>query len=255
MKSKPLLFLSILLSLVVAFAPAMPTNAAISIVPADCQDEDGCNICELVKMFTNGATIIGGALGVNALLLFLIGGFMLIFSGGNPDRVQRGKKLLVGTITGIAIVFLAWFAVNTLVRIAAVSGAKAPGIQGSAKIFSEEWWDFSYCQAKTSTSCVGLYVGELCGFGECTTSGSACSCFRPLKAEGDDKLCSEDVAGADAASSEGKKCACTSSCTILKEQTNKEYACITEKQSESGYTVASGYSCPQEGYVCALKNE
>jgi len=42
------------------------------------------------------------------LLMFIYGGFIMIFSGGSPDRVQKGKQTLLNAIIGLVIVFSAY---------------------------------------------------------------------------------------------------------------------------------------------------
>lgn len=230
---------------------------SFSLVPPDCQDEDGCNICEVVKIFTNAATIIATVLSSVALLMFVIGGFMMIFSGGQPEKVERGKKVLIGTITGIGIVFLAWLAVNIIVRVSATSGkSSAGGVVATTKIFGKDWWNFNSCQPALPITCKGLSVGELCGGGECNANSksAACSCYRPIDPSGDSSVCLDDATSADTATAKGQKCYCSAQCTRLKKKTNRDYTCISSKQAEKGYTEAVGISCADPEKVCALKN-
>lgn len=237
-------------------ATAPPKRFSFSLVPPSCQDEDGCNICEIVKIFTNAADIISAVLSAAALLMFIFGGFMLIFSGGQPERVERGKKILIGTITGLGIVFLAWFAVNVIVRISASSGTNSSGgVDTTTKIFTQDWWEFNKCEPTLPISCAGLSVGELCGSGDCAgkTKSAACSCYRPINSDGDSNTCLSDGNTVDEANSKNKKCFCASQCTRLAKKSKRGYLCLTEKQAAAGYTTATGISCPDPVEVCALK--
>jgi hypothetical protein len=53
--------------------------------------------------------IISGSL---ALLAFIVGGLMFILSHGNRELVEKGKAALIGATIGLAIVFLAFTAVD-----------------------------------------------------------------------------------------------------------------------------------------------
>lgn len=46
-----------------------------------------------------------GIIGSVALLFFVYGGFVFILSQGNPDRVKKGKDILVSAVIGIVIAF------------------------------------------------------------------------------------------------------------------------------------------------------
>jgi uncharacterized BrkB/YihY/UPF0761 family membrane protein len=45
---------------------------------------------------------IGGA-----ILMFAIGGLMIIYSGGEASRVQAGKDIITGTVIGLVLMLLA----------------------------------------------------------------------------------------------------------------------------------------------------
>ena len=53
--------------------------------------------------------ILSGSL---ALLAFIVGGLMLILSGGNKEMVERGKASLKGATIGLVVVLLAFTAIS-----------------------------------------------------------------------------------------------------------------------------------------------
>lgn len=269
--------IKIILTLVVAFLAPIAANA-FSIVPPSCQDSDGCNICEVALAFTNAADIIAGLLGAVALLFFIIGGFFLILSSGNEQRIETGKKILVGTVTGLAIVFLAWFAVNFVVRVAyqGSNPDKSGGISESSAdsnvtVFGVKtsWWALPTC-SPSLTKCAGKYIGEACGnIGDCAGGGS-CTCFRATAKEGDNNTCSgteEDATSLSAAAATTKKeCYCATPCTQQKYiayKTNggilKEYSCIEKTAYEADaklkapkYQKIDNISCATTTQVCVI---
>jgi hypothetical protein len=58
---------------------------------------------------TQWVLILSGSL---ALLAFVVGGFMFILSAGNKDLVQKGKNSLIAAVIGLAVVLLAFTAIN-----------------------------------------------------------------------------------------------------------------------------------------------
>jgi len=49
-----------------------------------------------------------GVTGVIALIMFIWGGMLWMFSGGSPDKVKRGRDTLVWATLGIVIIFASY---------------------------------------------------------------------------------------------------------------------------------------------------
>lgn len=94
-----------------------------------------CSVCDFVNVFLNAARFGLGLLGVISLVMFIWGGLMWIMSGGNTERVSKGKSVLTGTVIGIIIVLLAWVVINAIV--VQLTGKKTP--EGVGLIFSNPW--------------------------------------------------------------------------------------------------------------------
>ncbi|MFH1838297.1 MAG: pilin [Candidatus Kuenenbacteria bacterium] len=67
-----------------------------------------CSICDIIRMVVGLAKYILGFIGALALLLFIWGGFGLIISAGNEEKVKKNKGILIGTLVGILIILAAW---------------------------------------------------------------------------------------------------------------------------------------------------
>lgn len=52
-----------------------------------------------------------------AVLLFAIGGILLLVFGGSEDKRVLGKKMLTNTLIGLLIVMLAWLGVDTIIKV------------------------------------------------------------------------------------------------------------------------------------------
>lgn len=232
----------------------------LTIVPKDCQDKDGCDICEVSKIFTNAANLIAGAVSAVALLMFILGGLFWIFSGGVESRVETGKKILLGTVSGLALVFVAWFGVNVIVRTAALSGGKATSKIFTSGTFSKEWWSFEGCYPTLPTTCEGLNIGAACGFGACssgTYKDPNCQCYRASDLTGDTATCDgKDTADISVAKDTKKKqCMCTDTCKVYADTTaGAGYVCTasaTVDAAPTRYDKNTTLTCAVKNTVCA----
>ena len=72
-----------------------------------------------------------GLLGIIALLLILYGGFLWMTAVGEPERVEKAKKVLINAAIGLAIILTSFaisqFVLNALVDATTEGGAGAPG--------------------------------------------------------------------------------------------------------------------------------
>jgi hypothetical protein len=72
---------------------------------------------------TTAARIINvslGFLGIIAVAIVLLGGFKYMVSGGNTEKTEDARKLIVSGIIGLAIILSAWaitgFVINNLIN-------------------------------------------------------------------------------------------------------------------------------------------
>jgi len=76
------------------------------------------DIREVIMLIIN---VILGFLAVIAIALIFFGTFSLMMSGGDEDKADKGKKLIVAGVIGLAIIFtsyaIAIFVVRSLVNV------------------------------------------------------------------------------------------------------------------------------------------
>jgi len=48
--------------------------------------------------------------------MFIWGGFQLLFSGGNPEKIQKGKDTLVWATLGLVIIFGSWAITSWIIK-------------------------------------------------------------------------------------------------------------------------------------------
>ncbi len=89
---------------------------------------------DMVRVFINVFEWILGIVGSLALIMFVYGGFLFVFSGGNNDMVTKGKQTLKNAIIGLFIVFLSFMLVGMVFMF---TGADPSGTAWSRI----GWWD------------------------------------------------------------------------------------------------------------------
>jgi len=57
-----------------------------------------------------------GLSGTLALLMFVYGGFFWLTSGGEKDKIEKGKKTIVWAVIGLGFIFISYTLVNTLLN-------------------------------------------------------------------------------------------------------------------------------------------
>jgi len=98
-----------------------------------CYPVRACGLDDFVQLFVNLAKWGWWILPSLALLMFIWGGFLLLTSGGNQERIQQGKRMLLSVlIGGIVVLILVW--ILTSFVIYALTGNK----EGS--IFGKPWY-------------------------------------------------------------------------------------------------------------------
>ena len=88
---------------------ALPVHAQLPAIVPDCARNQGANApapslnCAL-QTFGNIAQLILGVTGSFALLMFVYGGFVMVTSAGNSEKVEEGKTILRNAVLGILII-------------------------------------------------------------------------------------------------------------------------------------------------------
>jgi hypothetical protein len=57
-----------------------------------------------------------GLLGVAGLAVLITGGVVLLTSGGNDDKIKKGKDIIAGAILGLLVVFGGYFLVELVLK-------------------------------------------------------------------------------------------------------------------------------------------
>lgn len=65
-----------------------------------------------------------GIVGSIALLMFIYGGFLWLMSAGSPERVAKGKNVLIWASVGLVVIFVSYALVNFVIGSLAGAGGK-----------------------------------------------------------------------------------------------------------------------------------
>ncbi len=63
---------------------------------------------DFVQVFVRYYDRIFGLIGSVALLFFIYGGIVFLISAGNSEKIEQGKKILIGAAIGLVIVFASY---------------------------------------------------------------------------------------------------------------------------------------------------
>lgn len=107
-KLKPVFILLIVIGII------LPFLAYADLVPCGGPDEPECTFCYIFRMLQNIINYIWWALLVIAPVFIIAGGIMILTAGVKPDQVDHGKRIITGTVTGLAIAFLSWSILNVI---------------------------------------------------------------------------------------------------------------------------------------------
>ncbi len=109
------------------------------IIPPECRgsnSEKQCDLNSFVQLFVNLAIVGMKVLPYLSMIMMIWAGFNLIQSGGNPEKIQGGKKMISSIVIGVLIVtILAWTWSYFIVFL----------LTGNQKLFpntpfSRDWW-------------------------------------------------------------------------------------------------------------------
>ena len=117
------IFLSIVLFSLFSFLIPIQSQSA-GLVPCGGSGEPPCTICHIFVLINNVITFfLWPDSNINnniplvpilALLMFTIGGFIILTSGGDPGKFGNAKKIIIATVVGLLIIYLAWLLVGVI---------------------------------------------------------------------------------------------------------------------------------------------
>ncbi len=96
------------------------------VISGPCQNlvpcKDDCKLSDIFVMIQNIVNCLVFISTIICLLFLVIGGLLYIFSLGNPENLTKAKNTILWALGGLALVFLAWLIVNTVMQFMGVGG-------------------------------------------------------------------------------------------------------------------------------------
>lgn len=93
----------------------MPIIVFAAIVPCGGSGQPECTICHLFEGVNNIVKFLLSQITAPlAVILLIYGGIVWITAGGDPGKIEKGKKVLWLAFWGMVIAFAAWLIVNTI---------------------------------------------------------------------------------------------------------------------------------------------
>jgi hypothetical protein len=96
-----------------------------------CTCTGNCRIEDILVLGVNIFQIATSLLGVLAVGFIIVAGLVLMTSGGNTERIDKGKKILSGTFFGSLIVIGSWLLVNMIYYLST---------GGENSVFGNKWF-------------------------------------------------------------------------------------------------------------------
>lgn len=100
------------------------------VLPSEFTDATGLGDANLMETIGNLINVVLGFLGIVAVVIVLFGGFRWMTAGGNDEKVQEAKKLLIAGVIGLAIIFSAYAITSFVLTSLINSSTGTSGISG-----------------------------------------------------------------------------------------------------------------------------
>ncbi len=122
-----LLLLSLTPNLVLASSNCNPFNGLVPPPTGDGNTYTIADFFSLIAAIIN--FIIFCLVPPIAVLMLIIGGLVFLFAGGSPQIASLGKRILITTIIGLAIVYGSWIIIDIIVKALGYTGvwSQLPG--------------------------------------------------------------------------------------------------------------------------------
>ncbi len=140
-KNKFIIFLTTILIILLFGAKC----AQAQILPP-CATTGDCSLCDLVNVAINIGKFILAITGSLLLLFFIYGGFFMLISGGDSNKVKKGKEIIMNALIGLAIIFSAYLIVAFILVV----------LSGGSISDPQKWVESKLvCPCKSATDCPG----------------------------------------------------------------------------------------------------
>jgi len=151
-----------ILSLAIAPALAQPVvNVGLNDVTNETGYQEDVSLTVTIGRIIK---IVLGFLGLIVLILFIIGGFKWMVSGGNEEKVAEAKKIMSAAVVGLFIIIIAYAATDFIVKQITTVAEPATCTPTYVRCVDEASDEYVTCQPDDTWGTARI----ACTAGECT---------------------------------------------------------------------------------------
>ena len=88
---------------------------------SECLADGSCTVNHFIILLVIASEFIIKYSGVLALVAFVYGGILFLTSAGNSEQVSKGKKIIIGSLIGLAIVFFSYTMISFIGKSLGIS--------------------------------------------------------------------------------------------------------------------------------------
>lgn len=81
---------------------------------ATCMNQGAATLQCLEPIFTGLVQALTALLGIALFIMFVIGGYGFLFSGGDQKKLEKARGTLTAAITGVVIIVVAYLILRTI---------------------------------------------------------------------------------------------------------------------------------------------
>jgi hypothetical protein len=122
MKNKRSKIKNLFLLTVFLFSGLLPVPVIAALVPCGGPGQPACQLCHLFVLIDN---IIGYVftyiIPPIALFMIVAGGIYMIAAAGDPEKVNKAKKIITASVIGLAVIFLALVFLYTFLDVIGIA--------------------------------------------------------------------------------------------------------------------------------------
>lgn len=80
-------------------------------------DDPVCDTCDFFVLIDNIIKFVSLELApVLAVLMFLVGGFIWVMSGGSETNIKKGRTIMTSAVVGFLIILTSWLFIHTIMK-------------------------------------------------------------------------------------------------------------------------------------------
>lgn len=68
--------------------------------------------------------VLFGLAGFALVIMFIVGGFRILFSAGDPKSIESGRNILTWAFTGFGMVIISWFLLLLIEEVTGLKGLR-----------------------------------------------------------------------------------------------------------------------------------